>query len=100
MMVLIDLIKSEMTKHITFLSSHITQLYNQATSTVHEKRLSPLSSSKDIFYKTAPYYEQRLGSCGYNEKLTYLQQGENIENIENIRINRKLYGLTHSTGNC
>ena len=37
----------------------------------------------------ALYYEQRLTSCGYNENLTYLQQGENIENIENIRKNRK-----------
>ena len=84
-----DLIESEMTKHITFLSSQMTQLYNQATSTVHEKRLSQLSSSKDIFNKTAPYYKQRLASCGYNENLTYLQQGENTENIENIRKNRK-----------
>ena len=37
----------------------------------------------------APYYEQRLASSGYNEKLTYQQHGENIENIKNIRKNRK-----------
>ena len=36
-----------------------------------KKCLSKLSSSKDIFNETAPYYEQRLASCGYNDKLTY-----------------------------
>ena len=41
------------------------------------------------FYKTAQYYEQRPASCGYNEKLTYQQQGENIGNIKNMRKNRK-----------
>ena len=46
-----------------------------------EKHLSQLSSSNNIFYKTAPYYEQRLTSCGYNEKLTYQQQGEKNKNI-------------------
>ena len=54
-----------------------------------EKHLSQLSSSKDIFYKTAPYYEQRFASWGYNEKLTYQQHGKNIGNIKNIRKNRK-----------
>ena len=43
-----------------------------------------------IFFATTPYDEQRLASCGYNEKLTYQQQGENIENIKNIGKNRKL----------
>ena len=42
-----------------------------------------------MFYKTAPYYEHGLASCGHNEKLTYQQQGENIENIKSIRKNRK-----------
>ena len=46
---------------------------------------SRYSSSKDIFYETAPYYEQGLASSGYNEKLTYQQQEEN----KNIRKNRK-----------
>ena len=36
-----------------------------------------------------PYYEQRLASCGHNEKLTYRQQGENIENNKNIGRNEK-----------
>ena len=42
------------------------------------KRLSQLSSSKDICYETAPYCEQCLASCGYNEKLIYQQPGKNI----------------------
>ena len=36
-----------------------------------EKRLSSLSSSKEIFEETAPYYEQYLLNCGYKEKLNY-----------------------------
>ena len=54
-----------------------------------EKCLSQLSSSKDILYETTPYYEQSLTSCGYNEDLTYQQQGENNENVKNIGKNRK-----------
>ena len=36
-----------------------------------EKQLSSLSSSKEIFEETAPYYEQYLSNCGYKEKLNY-----------------------------
>ena len=64
-------------------------IYNQATSTVHQNTLITLPSSKDIFYERETYYEQRLTACGYNKKLTYQQQGENIENIRNIGENRK-----------
>ena len=53
------------------------------------KSLSPLSSSKDIFYEMTPYYEQRLASCGYNKKLTYQQQEENNENNKHIGTNLK-----------
>ena len=54
-----------------------------------ENCLSQLSSSKAIFYETTSYYEQRIASCGYNEKLTYQQQEENIENNKNIGKNQK-----------
>ena len=76
------------THYIHIQSDHPPSITKQLPRSI-EKRLSQLSSSKDIFYETAPYYEQRLASCGYNEKLTYQQQGENIENIKNIRKNRK-----------
>ena len=33
--------------------------------------------------------KQHLASCGYNEKLTYQQQGENIEKYKNTGKNRK-----------
>ena len=36
-----------------------------------EEGLSSLSSSKDIFEDTAPYYEQYLLTCRYKEKLSY-----------------------------
>ena len=36
-----------------------------------EKRLSSLPSSKEIFDETAPYYEQHLLNCRYQEKLYY-----------------------------
>ena len=36
-----------------------------------EKLLSSLSSSKEIFKETAPYYEKYLSNCGYREKLNY-----------------------------
>ena len=74
------------THYIHIQSDHLPSITKQLPRSI-EKRLSQLSSSKDIFYETAQYYEQRLASCGYNEKLTYQQQGENIENIENIRKN-------------
>ena len=56
-----------------------------------EKRLSELSSSKDIFYKTTPHHEQRHASCAHahNKKLTYQQQGESNGNDKNIGKNRK-----------
>ena len=75
MTVLIGLIKSQMTKHIYIQSDHPTSITNS---------LSQLSSSKHTFYETIPYYEQRLASCEYKEKLTYQQQGKNTENNKNI----------------
>ena len=76
------------THYIHIQSDHPPSITKQLPRSI-EKRLSQLSSSKDIFYKTTPYYEQRLASCGYNEKLTYQQQGENNENNKNIGKNRK-----------
>ena len=36
-----------------------------------EKRLSALSTPKEIFEETAPYYEQYLSNCGCKENLNY-----------------------------
>ena len=76
------------TNYIHIQSGHPPSITKQLLRST-EKRLSQLSPSKDIFYEMTPYYEQRLASCGYNEKLTYQQQGENNENNKNIGKNRK-----------
>ena len=88
------------TYYIHIQSDHPISITEQLPRSI-EKRLSQISSSKDIFYETTPYYEQRLASCGYNEKLTYQQQGEINENNKNIGKNRNaiLYGLTYPTTN-
>ena len=80
--------KNDETHHIHIQSDHPPSITKQLPRSI-EKRLLQLSSSKDIFYGTAPYYEQCLASCEYNENLTYQEHGEYIENIKNIRKNRK-----------
>ena len=64
-----------------------------------ERRLSQLSSSKDIFYEMTAYYEQRLASCEYNEKLTYNNKEKIMKIIKILgeTENAILYGLTHPT---
>ena len=72
--------------------SHIHRsptVYKQATSTVHQNALITFTIIKRYIYERETYYEQRLTACGYNKKLTYQQQRENIENIRNIGENRK-----------
>ena len=76
------------THYIHIQSDHPPSITKQLPQSI-EKRSSQLSSSKYIFYKTTLYYEQRLASCGYNKKLTYQKQRENIENLKNIGKNRK-----------
>ena len=48
-------------------------IHFKASSNISRKRLSSLSSSKDIFEETVLYYEQYLWNCGYKEKLNKLQ---------------------------
>ena len=45
-----------------------------------EKKLSILSSSKDIFQESAIYYEKCLKDSGYKTKLQYQQPKENNQN--------------------
>ena len=49
------------THYIHIQSDHPPSITKQLPRSI-KKRLRQLSSSKDIFYKTAPYYEQRLAS--------------------------------------
>ena len=47
-------------------SDHPPSILKQLLKSI-EKRLSSLSSSKENFEETAPYYEQHLSICGYKE---------------------------------
>ena len=61
---------NEETNYIHVNSDHPLSILKQLPKSI-EKRLSSLSSSKEIFEETAPYYEQHLSNCGYKEKLNY-----------------------------
>ena len=61
---------NEETSYIHANSDHPRSILKQLPKSI-EKRLSSLSSSKEIFEETAPYYEQQLSNCGYKEKLNY-----------------------------
>ena len=51
-------------------SDHPPSILKQLPMSI-EKRLSSLSSPKEIFQETLLYYEQCLSNCGYKEKLNY-----------------------------
>ena len=58
------------TSYIHINSDHPPSILKQLPMSI-EKWLSSLSSSKEIFEETAPYYEKYLSNCGYREKLNY-----------------------------
>ena len=62
------------TQYIHIESDHPPNIKKQLPRAI-EKRLSNLSSSKEIFEKAASYYEKCLKDSGFNEKLTYQQDG-------------------------
>ena len=55
------------TNYIHVNSGHPTSILKQLPVSI-EKRLSSLSSSKQIFEEAAPYYEQCLSNCGYKQR--------------------------------
>ena len=61
------------TKYIHVDSDHPASIIKQIPKSI-ATRLSSLSSSKEIFLEAAQSYEQNLASCGYKEKLTYVEQ--------------------------
>ena len=61
---------NEETNYILVIPDHPPSILKQLPKSI-EKRLSSLSSSKEIFEETAPYYEQHLSHCGNKEKLNY-----------------------------
>ena len=58
-------------------SDHPPQIIKKIPRSI-EKRLSRLSSTKEIFENSKDYYEQRLRQCGYNEKLNYTEENNKI----------------------
>ena len=61
------------TKYIHVDSDHPPSIIKQIPKST-ATRLSSLSSSKEIFLEAAQSYEQNVASCGYKEKLTYVEQ--------------------------
>ena len=58
------------TNYIHVSSDHPPFILKQFPMSI-EKRLSSLSTPKEIFEETAPYYEQYLPNCGCKEKQNY-----------------------------
>ena len=71
---------NEETTYIHVESDHRPHIIKKIPRSI-EKRLSCLSSTKEIFENSKDCYEQRLRQCRYNEKLNYTE--------ENNKINKK-----------
>ena len=61
---------NEETSHMHVNSGHLSSILWQLPMSI-EKQVSSLSSSKETFQETVPYYEPLLSNCGYKEKLNY-----------------------------
>ena len=68
---------NEKTTYIHVESDRPPQIVKKIPRSI-EARLSRLSSRKEIFENLKDYYEQRLRQCGYNEKLNYIEQNNEI----------------------
>ena len=70
---------NEETNYIHVNSDHLLSIIKEIPRSI-EKRLSILSSSKNIFQESAIYYEKCLKNSGYKTKLQYQQPKENNQN--------------------
>ena len=70
---------NEETNYIHINSDHLPSIIKEIPRSI-EKRLSILSSSKDIFLGSVIYYEKCLKNSGYKTKLQYQQPKENNQN--------------------
>ena len=68
---------NEETTYIHVESDHPPQIIKKIPRSI-EKRLSRLSSTKEIFENSKDCYEQRLGQCRYNEKLNCTEENNEI----------------------
>ena len=67
------------TNYINVNSDHPPSIIKEIPRSI-EKRLSILSSSKNIFQESAVYFEKCLKNSGYKTKLQYQQPKENNQN--------------------
>ena len=72
-------------------SNHPPNIIKQIPLSI-DKRLSNLSSNKEIFDEAAEYYEKVLNKCAYKHKLTYLGQFNVMKSEAEVRGNEILYG--------
>ena len=70
---------NEETKYIHINSDHPSSIIKEISRSI-KKRLSLLSSFKDIFQESAIYYEKCLKNSRYKTKLQYQQPKENHQN--------------------
>ena len=68
---------NEETTYIHVESDHLPQIIRKIPRSI-KKRLSRLSSTKEIFESSKDYYEQRLRQCGYDEKSNYTEEKSEI----------------------
>ena len=70
MMTLSDPIKNQIIQYIHFEPNHPPNINKQIPKTV-EKRLFQLFCNKEIFNESAPFHEDKLHQCDYQQKLHY-----------------------------
>ena len=68
---------NEETTYIHLESDHPLQIIKKIPRSI-ETRLSLLSLTKEIFENSKDYYEQRLQQCGYNKKLNFTEENNEI----------------------
>ena len=81
---------NDITTYVHKESNHPPNIIKQLPIAI-EKRISYLSSSKEIFEESKTYYQDALNKCGYNYELTY--KLENNRTYE-IRGKETSYGST------
>ena len=85
---------NEETNCIHVNSDHPPSIVKEISRSI-EKRLSILSSAKNIFQESAIYYEKYLKNSGYKSKLQYQQPKENNQNKRKEKVT--LFGSIHHT---
>ena len=63
-------------------SNHPPQVLKQLPKSI-KKRLSKISSSKEIIHNSKPMYEKALQGSGFKEKLCYQQKDVNVNSNQN-----------------